>query len=645
MAKLENRPDIDGLRTIAVLPVVLFHFGFTAFSGGFVGVDVFFVISGYLITRLILNDIKDGTFSFSRFYERRARRLFPAMWVTVAATLLLNQFLLLPDYLREAAGSSVFAVTSLSNVFFWTQSGYFDGDALTKPLLHTWSLSVEEQFYMVWPAALVIFAPMLGRIGLRVALVLVAALSLLAAEYYLDTDSSAVFYLTPFRMFEFVIGASALWFERFVLTRRLLLELAFVTGLALMAYAVFSYTEETPFPGAAALIPCVGAALAIAGGRAPLSGWLVRNPASVWIGKISYSIYLIHWPLAVYFDAYFFREPTIMDQIALLTATFALAALMFIFIETPFRNPPADKRLSAPAFGLACAMLAMLVVLPAATQWASKDGNEFASITRSILSVPAGILGATPAYAQESMITERQLAASESARSELMEQIKCGANKMLCGETFRGLTNVLIIGDSHAPDAYNALAMAYPDLNLLIMKSRGCPPFDEPGLDAGCKNENAERADMVNDMADDLEYIVVHVRMHPKRAPYLAQYVRDLAELGPKIIVSGAGPLYKRPLIDLYRRMSSPSDPLPDFAEYRDDGVYAGDAEVEAAANAVGAVYISRKDYFCPGDVCTDYTVSKQDLVTTDTHHLTLGAAIEFGEYIRETYPDLFESP
>lgn len=644
MSKLEYRPDVDGLRTIAVLPVVLFHFGVSVFSGGFVGVDVFFVISGYLITRLILHEIDEGTFSFARFYERRARRLFPAMFVTVVVSLVAGQFLLFSEYLTQAAGSAIFAVTSLSNVFFWTQSGYFDTDALTKPLLHTWSLSVEEQFYLVWPAALLFLAPRFGRVGVLVALVAAGLISLFGAEYIMQSDPSAAFYLTPFRIVEFAIGAGVLWIERFVAARRLLLEASLLAGLALIGYAVFTYTEETAFPGFATLLPGFGTALAIAGGRAPLAGLILRNRVSVWIGLISYSVYLVHWPLAAYFDAYFLREPSLMEQIVLVASTLAIAAVMYRFVETPFRKPAAGRRLSGPAFGLVCALLALLVVVPASVQWSSReeDSGDFAAMTRNILSIPLGLLGATPAYGQEpGMISADHLDEMDSERSHLLRAINCGKDVSFCGAVVPGKTNVVVIGDSHAADGYNMLVSAYPDLNVMVTRSQGCPPFDEPNNDAACSAENEQRNQLLASMTG-IDYIFIQVRVTPSRAPRLAGYVKDLVALGYKVVVVGASPLYDRELPDLYRRTASASNPFPDFSASRDDSSYEKDAEIKAAADEVGAVFLGRQDFFCPDGVCSDYTPSKQDLISIDRHHLSWGAAREFGEYVKANYPELF---
>ncbi len=202
------------MRAVAVLSVIFFHFGFQKFSGGFTGVDVFFVISGYLITNNIVSDIEKGTFTFSNFYLRRVRRLFPALFVTILLTFAYGFFVFPGSLLEPLAKSVVASVLSVSNILFWSEAGYFDADAELKPLLHTWSLSVEEQFYFVWPALLV-FLSQMRRVWIVPAFAVIAgAISLWAAQQWLVSDPSGAFFLAPFRITEFAVGALCVWLLR-----------------------------------------------------------------------------------------------------------------------------------------------------------------------------------------------------------------------------------------------------------------------------------------------------------------------------------------------------------------------------------------------------------------------------------------------
>jgi len=387
--KRHYRPDIDGIRAIAVMSVLLFHAGFASFSGGYVGVDVFFVISGFLITRLIKDEIKEGRFSFGEFYARRARRLFPALFVTVAATFLLAVLMFSPDHMRRFAGELIYAVTSLSNFYFWNESGYFDADAHFKPLLHTWSLSVEEQFYLFWPLLLVFLLTRLR--GLSAALAILAlggisfALNLLfqgggdvfegvssTLARAFEDGGATIYFLTPFRIFEFAIGAVLVWLMGYRPRSNWPLELLLLVGLVLAVAPVFLYDETLLFPSYYALAPCLGAALMIYAGEARYLGRILRNPLSVRIGLVSYSLYLVHWPVYVFYRYYVYGELTTVEKYGVLLASFALAWVLYHFVEQRYRRPaPAARVTSQAAFGLGCALLAMLLILPAATAWAN----------------------------------------------------------------------------------------------------------------------------------------------------------------------------------------------------------------------------------------------------------------------------------
>lgn len=372
------RPDIDGLRAIAVLGVVLYHAGSDTFSGGFVGVDVFFVISGFLITRLINDGIQRGSFSFSHFYVRRARRLFPALFFTLSLTLIFASFIFLPQHLERFGGALLHSILSVSNFYFWSESGYFDTGAHLKPLLHTWSLSVEEQFYLFWPSIFYLLVTSTKKNIAPVFIFITGIISFYLSVLWVKNDPTAAFYLAPFRVFEFAIGAIMVWLVDCPPKRKYFLEPIFLIGMALILYPIFTYTPETPFPGKNALIPCIGTALLIYSGTAKYGGRLLNNRLAVGIGLISYSLYLIHWPVIVFYKYYFVR-PRLgpLSASAIIVISIIGATLMYFFVEKPFRSAtPQPGRFSAPAFGLTCALCSLLLVLPAAHIWA-ENGWEW----------------------------------------------------------------------------------------------------------------------------------------------------------------------------------------------------------------------------------------------------------------------------
>lgn len=340
MADTRYRADIDGLRAIAVLSVLLFHLDIELFSGGFVGVDVFFVISGYLITRIIHNDLQADRFSLLTFYERRVRRIFPALFTMLAVTMALAWWLLLPIDLYNFAQSVVAATLFASNLLFIFEAGYFDAPAELKPLLHTWSLSVEEQYYVIFPLLMAAFwrwARTWLAIGLIALMILSFAWSLAGTWLFPITT----FFLSPPRFWELLIGA-ALAIGLVPQTNHAWLRHSIGwAGLLAIAAACLWLTPTSRFPGFAALLPCLGAAAIIwAGSQSPRAGvgWLLSLPAMVGIGLISYSLYLWHWPLIVFFKYVMARELTPLDQLLLATAAAAMATLSWRLVEQPYRH-------------------------------------------------------------------------------------------------------------------------------------------------------------------------------------------------------------------------------------------------------------------------------------------------------------------
>ncbi len=342
---LRYRPEVDGLRALAILPVLLFHYHVPPFRGGFVGVDVFFVISGYLITQLIEAERREGRFSFAYFYERRMRRIFPALVAMLAAVTIAAVFILFPvDLVRYA--DSLFATAFFSSNFeFWREAGYFDVIAEEKPLLHLWSIAVEEQFYLFFPAVLMLLGT---RRRLLVAIGMIFVLSFSFSIWSVSKAPSAAFYLLPGRAWELMLGA-LLAFDAVPAVRvRWLRELLAAGGIVLIAIAVFSYSNDTPFPGATALLPCLGAGLVIyvASLGATAAGALLGLGPIAFVGRISYSLYLWHWPLYVFARYLDFRDPQPAEIVFLVALSFALAIFSWIYVEQPFRK--STGRMSRP---------------------------------------------------------------------------------------------------------------------------------------------------------------------------------------------------------------------------------------------------------------------------------------------------------
>lgn len=361
------RPDVDGLRTIAVALVLLYHAGL-GWLGGFIGVDIFFVISGFLITGVIISREEKGTFRFADFWARRFRRLAPALLVIVFGCLIAGAFILWPDDYEDLAMASLAQQAFAANIYFWQNTGYFDGAADMMPLLHTWSLAVEEQFYFVYPFLLVLFWRTRLKKLLVPALFVCVLLSLAVSAYGVHRYPSASFYLLPTRAWELGMGG-LLFFLMRKPWPRLVSEIVAWAGLLTVLLCGWFYTSAMPFPGITALWPCLGTLAIIAGCAAPgvsLSRVLALKPMVV-VGQMSYALYLVHWPILV-FTRHVHGEITPGTGILCLVISFVLSYLLWVFIETPIRHRkllPGKTAFitgSAVAIGITVAGAAAIVV-------------------------------------------------------------------------------------------------------------------------------------------------------------------------------------------------------------------------------------------------------------------------------------------
>ncbi len=425
---MKYRKEIDGLRALAVIPVMLFHAGFNAFSGGFIGVDVFFVISGYLITTIIISEQQKERFSIVNFYERRIRRILPALFLVMFACLPFAWFWMLPSQLIEFAQSLISTSTFLSNILFWMQSGYFDTAAETKPLLHTWSLAVEEQYYLIFPLFLMLVWP-LGKRWLTPLVIIGLLLSLGIAEWGWRHHPMANFFLTPSRIWELLIGVLTA-FYLFGKENPRGNQFLSLLGLVLILYSVFAFDKTTPFPSLYALVPTIGTALIILFARRnTITGHILSTPIMTGIGLISYSTYLWHQPLFV-FARLKIEEPSTALYLSLSLLAMVLGYLSWRFVENPIRR---NKNITRKQIFLG-ALFGTAFIIAIGILTLATDGfkNRYPAKDHYLLSLsPAAQRAYVPTLFRK-----------------------------YDGKTFNkndGQTKILIIGDSYAQDFMNAL--------------------------------------------------------------------------------------------------------------------------------------------------------------------------------------------
>lgn len=527
---MQYRADIDGLRAIAVLSVVLYHAGVSHTGGGYVGVDVFFVISGYLITGQIYQELTAGSFSVLGFYERRIRRIVPALIFVILLCIPFALVLFLPPGMKGFSESVVAAAMFLSNVYFWMSSGYFDPAAQTLPLLHTWSLAIEEQFYVLIPLVMIVVVPRWGSY-VAIPLALLAGASLALGIYMIEKAPSGSFFLLPTRAWELLIGALLVFVPPITIRSRTAREAIGAIGLGMIAYAVLAYTKTTPFPGAAALLPTIGTALLIFIGRdsQTLATALLTTKPIVAIGLISYSFYLVHWPMIVFTRYYLLLEPSAGHIAVIIVASLMLAAFSWRFVERPFRHQKNFAPRSA-VFGVTAASLMALGL--------------------------AGALGATSAGFRGRFPTFEQTSPHESARQHwrvnvclLVDQPHDAWKADKCKLTTGASRNALLWGDSFAAHYVPGLVSNADRLsaNIIQYTFAGCPPilsyysFAIPD----CQKFNQGAFTVIDRF--DVKTVILSARwdlLRQRGVEDLRDTVERLANRGIEVFVLGPSPTF-----------------------------------------------------------------------------------------------------
>lgn len=427
------RPSVDGLRAVAVVPVVLFHAGFSAFGGGFVGVDVFFAISGYLITSQIISEMDSGAFSLAAFYERRARRILPAMFFVMLACLPAAWVWLLAGEMKEFSESLVAAATFTSNILFWRQTGYFEAAAELKPLIHFWSLAVEEQYYIFFPLFLIALSR--TRRNKVVGLIAVVALTSFAlAQWGSVHRTTAAFFLLPTRGWELLSGgALAVTYGKLDYLRRTpgFGEFASAAGLSLVLFAVFAFDKNTPSPSVHTLVPIVGTILLLSFATdKTLVGRTLGSPILAGLGLISYSTYLWHQPLFAFARLETANQPGTPLLLSLSVAAVVLAYFSWKYVETPFRQRDRVGRRQIAAYGLSAA--AAFIAFGTLGTITAGFSHRFSEADRPLAELQFGVEGE---YVK-ARFDGRVLADFDESAAR---------------------TKVLIVGDSYAQDLVNAV--------------------------------------------------------------------------------------------------------------------------------------------------------------------------------------------
>lgn len=583
---MKYRADVDGLRAVAVLPVLLFHSGVSLFSGGYVGVDIFFVISGFVITSKLTEDIGLGRFSVADFYVRRIRRIMPALIATIVASYIAALVLFLPNAMADFSRSVVSTALFISNMYFWKNSGYFETQALDRPLLHTWSLSVEEQFYIVIPIAMFLAVKFLKRHA-WILFALAAAVSLALSIFITDKAPTANFFILPTRAWELLLGSLLVLMPLKSLENKILREGLALLAIGMIAVSIVLYTDATPFPGLTALVPTLGAALLIYLGRdhtSLVSRALAWKPM-IWVGLISYSLYLVHWPIIVFARYALLRDLEGWEIAAAVVSSLLLAWFSYRFIETPFRRPA--KPLSRwPLFGVT----AVLLVAMAGAGYAGMKTGGFHDRYPDFRPPQAAKVSSDIWLGNKCFLQDQDASAWAGD---------------LCVRTTGAPKNALLWGDSFAAHYMPGLLANSGSLshNVVQYTFAGCPPIlsYESFARPGCHGFNAKVFDVIDRYKIDT--VVISARWDQLRQRGLGgldETVEKLKARGITVYVLGQSPMFAfdADVLD-YRKAGrvSPNEASWYLSFPREDN-----ARLKAAAGP--AIFIDPLDSFCRGDQC-----------------------------------------
>ncbi|MEZ5998483.1 MAG: acyltransferase family protein [Hyphomonas sp.] len=620
----QYRADLDGMRAVAVLSVLAYHIDHELAPGGFVGVDVFFVLSGFFISQLLLKDLAGSDYSIMKFYDRRIRRLLPALFSMLAATSVAAVFILMPSELVRYGRSVIGAVFSISNIVFWQRSGYFAPDADTFPLLHTWSLSVEEQFYLAYPMFLWGMWKLWPR-RIRLALTIVFALSFTLSVWASYAKPSAAFYLAPSRAWELAGGALLAIGVFGAPQRGQTRQVAYGAGLGIVALSIFVLNDTLAFPGYAALLPCLGTMLIIWAGLNSEPTALARGSGFaaalswkpvVWTGLISYSLYLWHWPVLVMAEQFTLANLSLLDKIALVPVMFGLAWLSWRFVERPFRRaefvwPTLPKR-----FTYSAAAAALIAAFGAGSVITHGYPGR----------LPPQVVRLDRARADFSPIRQNCHAFSfDPARP-----------RAWCRFGPEEGRPVYLYADSHGAELGYALSQRAPELglSLALITSSACPPVvgydDRQNLNCALNNENTRKR-LAHARPGTVILTAHYFRFAYEIPDFWVGYqatVEALQSAGHKVVILGPLPETPAgPIPQVLARVARLGQDPASYAFPVDDGKLEEIAgNLKSLATRTGAEYVPLMDYVC-GSREECFAMHDGEPIYFDTHHMSVAMA------------------
>ena len=627
------RPDVDGLRAIAVLFVLVFHASPSSLRGGFIGVDIFFVISGYLISSILFRSLQSNRFSYADFYARRIRRIFPALVLVLGSTMLAGSLLLFPDELQQLGKHVVAGALFVSNLLLYTESGYFDAEAETKPLLHLWSLGIEEQFYIIWPIALAL----LWR---RKALIpwAIAALALLSFSANIGTvveRPSFAFYMPVTRFWELLIGCMAAYFAvvhapSATLTEQLSKawrDVGSLLGLALIVAAVVLLNGNRSFPGWWALLPTVGTVLLIVVGPGALvNRWILSRRTMVSIGLVSYPLYLWHWPVLLLWQDATGGPLGRWEKVAAMALSLGLAFVTYRLVERPLRFGPHPRRAAIGlSAGMAVIALAGLLLQGGSVGGRYQDRKEFLAYFEN----------GPPDHAYLTRLDlERKFRLDCNFYDRSTKSPKASIPSDCVDQTQP--FGVLLWGDSHAQHLRHGLqSQLPPNVSLMQVATAGCAPSltdRQPDHLGSCNRSNRLALEVI-DTRKPHTVVIAQGARHDRTD--WESFAADLRKRGVhQVVLVGPVPKWKPDLHRVVARSYWPTPPRQ-LQSHLDSNTLTVDQLLAAKYKDSKVLrYLSTIAILCPGQGCLTYLGDdpKAGLITWDYGHLTPDSSLYLGE-------------
>jgi peptidoglycan/LPS O-acetylase OafA/YrhL len=655
------RPDIDGLRAVAVSAVVAFHAFPSWVSGGFIGVDVFFVISGYLISTIIFENLDNGTFSFAEFYARRIKRIFPALLLVLIACFAFGWFALLADEYKQLGKHISAGAGFISNFALWNEAGYFDNSAETKPLLHLWSLGIEEQFYIVWP--LLLWFAWRRKFNLLTITIVVAVASFVLNIKGVKQDMVATFYSPWTRFWELLSGSLLAWVTLYkkdaFANVKLMLDyclssivysekkeadgktlsnaLSFI-GLLLLFCGFWRINNELSFPGVWALVPVLGAVLIItAGSKAWVNRTILSNKIAIWFGLISFPLYLWHWPLLSFARIVESEVPSRNIRIAAVILSIALAWLTYKVVERPLRF---GKRSNVKVTLL---VTIMTIVGYVGYNTYERNGLSFRMKEREqFVEYFENSFPSWQYFKKINLSTEWRSECAYFNGKKYLEEGKLEGGvtdskpipeleKSCYVRDLRFEKSVLVWGDSHAQSLAPGLASFIPNnWQVLQIASSGCSPnpnISSPSNESQCKQSNYFAMKTIKDVMPDV-VVIAQANGHSSRV--MIDIATKLRHYGvKKVIFLGPTPQWKSDLPKIISRQLWMLKPARTYVGLNQDILTLNDVLMRDFSGVVDAEYVNLVGFFCDVNGCLTHTDGdiKKSITTWDYGHLTPSAS------------------